>query len=423
MHRLFTTILCACLAPLLASAETYVLTADRVFDGENMKAGWQVRVEDGVITEVGATVSTDGAESIELPGTTLLPGLIDAHSHVLLHPYDETSWTDQVLKESTAERAIRAANHLEATLKAGFTTLRDLGSEGAGFADVGVRQALEKGVIEGPRLLVAGPALVATGSYGPGGFHEGVTVPLGANEADGHDGIIAEVRRQIGGGADWIKVYADYRWGPNGEAKPTFSEAELRLIVETANSSGRPVVAHASTDEGMRRAIKAGVESIEHGDGGSLETYRLMAATGIAICPTLGAVEAISRYRGWDGDVSSAPDRIKVKQEQMRRILKAKTPLCNGSDVGVFPHGENAWEIELLIAYGVPPIEALRLATSKNAKLLHLDGKVGRIAVDLDADIIVVKGNPLTNITALRTPILVMQRGHLKADRRSQTGK
>jgi len=396
-----------------ANAQTYVLKPDAVFDGDRLRTGVSVRVEDGTITEIGRTVSTENAEEINLSGATLMPGLIDAHSHVLLHPYDETSWTDQVLKESTAERAIRAANHLQATLNAGFTTLRDLGSEGAGYADVGVRQALEKGVISGPRLLVAGPALVATGSYGPSGFHEGVTVPLGANEADGHDGIITEVRRQIGGGADWIKVYADYRWGPNGEALPTFSEDELTLIVKTARSAGRPVVAHASTDEGMRRAINAGVETIEHGDNGTLATYRLMASKGIAICPTLGAVEAISRYRGWDGKADSAPERISAKQAQMRRILQARTPLCSGSDVGVFDHGDNAWEIELMAAYGVSPIDALRAATSGNAALLHLENKLGRITTGLEADLVAFSGNPVEDLTLLRQPTLVMQSGKI----------
>jgi imidazolonepropionase-like amidohydrolase len=202
-----------------------------------------------------------------------MPGMIEGHSHILLHPYNEVSWNDQVLKESQAERVIRAANHAKANLMAGFTTIRDLGSEGAGYADVGVKQSIEKGIIPGPRMLVAGPAIVATGSYGPKGFAPHVKVPLGANEADGIDALIREVRRQIGGGADIIKVYADYRWGPNGEAMPTFTQEELEIIVDVASSSGRPVVAHAATAEGMRRAAMAGVQTIEHGDGGTPEVF------------------------------------------------------------------------------------------------------------------------------------------------------
>ncbi len=413
MRLIFFSLFCLFIFSSAANAQNYILAPDRVFDGERMRPGWNVRVEDGRITAVGPHVTTDDAALIDLSGMTLLPGLIDAHSHVLLHPYDEISWNDQVLKESEAERVARAVNHLHATLMAGFTTLRDLGSEGAGYADVGLRQALEKDVIKGPRLIAAGPAIVASGAYGPKGFHEGVKVPLGAVEADGHDALITEVRRQIGGGADWVKVYADYRWGPNGEARPTFSIDELKLIVETARSSGRPVVAHASTDEGMRRAIEAGVETIEHGDAGSLNTYRLMARRGIAICPTLGAVEAISRYNGWDGKADTAPDRIIAKQEQMVRIQRAGTPLCNGSDVGVFDHGDNAWELELMVDYGVSPIDVLRAATSGNAKLLHLEDQIGHVAPGLIADLVAAPDDPSSDISVLRNIGFVMQGGEV----------
>jgi len=412
MFRFIAIILTLFLAEA-AAAQNYVLVPDSVFDGETIHEGQQVRIEDGKITEIGASVETSDAERIELSGMTLTPGLIEAHSHILLHPYDETPWTDQVLKESTAERSVRAANHLKATLEAGFTTLRDLGTEGAGYADVGLKQALEKGVIPGPRLLVAGPAIVATGTYGPGGFQENVSVPLGAVEADGHDNLIAEVRRQIGGGADWVKVYADYRWGPNGDSRPTFSQEELRLIVETAKASGRPVAAHAGTDEGMRRAIAAGVETIEHGDGGTLETFQLMAQNNIALCPTLAAVEAISRYRGWDGKAETAPDRIKTKHLQMERVLKAGTPLCLGSDVGVFDHGDNAWELELMTQYGVGAKEVLRLATSGNAKLLHLENEIGRIAPGYTADLAAFSGDPMVDITDLKKVGFVMQAGKI----------
>lgn len=395
------------------SAESYILAPDRVFDGESVHAGWKVRVEDGKIAAAGPAVDESGAEVVDLTGMTLTPGLIDAHSHVLLHPYDETPWDDQVLKESKAERVARAVNHLRASLEAGFTTLRDLGTEGAGYADVGLKEALEKGVITGPRLIVVGPAIVATGSYGPKGFREGARVPLGAIEADGHDGLIAETRRQIGGGADWVKVYADYRWGPGGEARPTFSVDELKLIVETARSSGRAVAAHAATDEGMRRAIEAGVETIEHGDGGSLDTFRLMARRGVALCPTLAATEATSRYAGWDGSPATAPDGVKRKHEEIARARKAGVQICNGSDVGVFDHGDNAWELELLTQYGLTPIEALRAATSVNARILHLEDEIGAIAPGLIADLAAFDGDPLTDISALRKPRFVMQAGQV----------
>lgn len=409
--------LLAAMAAMMTAAGTaagqpaYVLAPDRVFDGESVHAGWKVRVEDGKIAAAGQAVDESGAEVIDLTGMTLTPGLIDAHSHVLLHPYDETSWNDQVLRESVAERSVRAANHLRATLMAGFTTLRDLGTEGAGFADVGLREALEKGAIDGPRLIVVGPAIVATGSYGPKGFRESVDPPQGAEEASGVDGAKAAARHQIAGGADWVKVYADYRWGPEGEARPTFSVKELKAIVEVASSSGRPVAAHAATDEGMRRAIEAGVETIEHGDGGSLETFRKMAKAGVALCPTLAATEATSRYAGWDGSAATAPGGVKRKHEEIARARKAGVTICNGSDVGVFDHGDNAWELELLVQYGLSPIETLRAATSVNARILHLEDKIGGIAQGMIADLAAFEGDPSTDISALRKPRFVMQAG------------
>lgn len=394
-----------------AEGPAIVLAPDRVFDGERVHEGWRVRIEGGRIAAAGPSVEEAGAERIDLAGMTLTPGLIDAHSHVLLHPYDETSWNDQVLKESVAERSVRAANHLRDTLMAGFTTLRDLGTEGAGYADVGLREALEKGVIAGPRLIVVGPAIVAAGSYGPKGFREGVDPPQGAEEASGVDGAKEAARHQIAGGADWVKVYADYRWGPEGEARPTFSVEELKAIVEIASSSGRAVAAHAATDEGMRRAIEAGVETIEHGDGASLETFRKMAKAGVALCPTLGASEATSRYAGWDGSAETAPGGVKRKHEEIARARKAGVTICNGSDVGVFDHGDNAWELELLTQYGLTPIEALRTATSVNARILHLEDEIGAIAPGMIADLTAFEGDPSTDISALRKPRFVMQAG------------
>lgn len=392
----------------------YVLAPDRVFDGAAIHEGWRVRIENGRIAAAGPSVTSGGAELIDLSGMTLTPGLIDLHSHVLLHPYDETSWNDQVLRESVAERSVRAANHLRATLRAGFTTLRDLGSEGAGYADVGLKETLAKGVIDGPRLLVVGPAIVAKGAYGPKGFRDGVVVPQGAIETGGHDALIEETRRQIGGGADWVKVYADYRWGPAGDARPTFSIDELKLIIETAASSGRKTVAHAASDEGVRRAVLAGVSTIEHGDDASLETMRLMAKKGVALCPTLAAVEATSRYAGWNGEAATTPARVKAKRDQVARMKKSGVTICNGSDVGVFDHGDEAWELELLVDYGLSPIEALKAATSGNADIIDMKDKIGRIAPGMIADIAAFEGDPSKEISALRRPRFVMQAGEIR---------
>ncbi|MGH6628813.1 MAG: metal-dependent hydrolase family protein, partial [Burkholderiales bacterium] len=327
------------------------------------------------------------------PGMTLLPGLIDAHSHVLLHPYSETSWNDQVAHESQALRVARATNHLRRTLLAGFTTIRDLGTEGAGYADVGLKQAVEQGVIPGPRMLVVTKAIVATGSYGPKGFAAEWRVPQGAEEVDGNS-LVRVVRDQIGHGADWVKVYADYGWGPANEAAPTFSLEELKLSVETARSSGRPVSAHATTPEGMRRAVLAGVETIEHGTAGTPEVFQLMKEHGVALVPTLAAT----------GDRPGA-------KEAFQAALAAGVMIASGSDAGVFAHGDNALELEKMVEYGLPPLDALRAATSVDARVLHLTDKIGRIAPGLLADLIAVDGDPTKAITALRKVRLVMKSG------------
>jgi imidazolonepropionase-like amidohydrolase len=329
--------------PQAVTAGATVLRPDFVFDGESMRTGWAVRVRGERIEAAGPAASIDsaGAATVELPGMTLLPGLIEGHSHVLLHAYDETPWNDQVLREPLGLRTARAVNHLRDTLHAGFTTIRDLGTEGAAYADAELKQAVEQGIIPGPRMIVTTRAIVATGSYAPKGFAQQWSVPQGAEEADGPS-LARVVREQIGRGADWIKVYADYRWGARGEAAPTFSIDELKLIVDTARSSGRPVVAHASTAEGMRRAVLAGVETIDHGDAGTPEVFRLMAEHRVALCPTLAAGDAISQYGGWTKGTGPEPERIAAKRASFKAALDAGVTILNGSDVGVFPHGDTA---------------------------------------------------------------------------------
>jgi imidazolonepropionase-like amidohydrolase len=396
----------------LAQAHAILLVPDRVFTATDrtLHPGWKVLVEGDRIVAVGPEVSAPpGAETIALPGTTLLPGLIDLHVHLFLHPYNETSWNDQVMKEPLSLRTARAVAHARATLMAGFTTVRDLGTEGAGDADTGLKAAIEQGIVPGPRLLIANRALVATGAYGPKGY--AYDVPQGAEEVSG-EGVVAAVRRQIAHGADWVKFYADYRWGPGEPSRATFSLEELKAGVAAAHDAGRKVAVHASTPEGMRRAILAGADTIEHGNDGTPEIFALMKARGAAFCPTLAATDAITRYGGWKG-AAPEPEAIRAKRASYAAALKSGVTLCVGGDTGVFAHGENAREIDLMAAWGLAPVDALLTATAGNARILGMEDRIGSIAPGRIADLVAVDGDPVAEIAALRRIRLVMQGGKI----------
>lgn len=391
----------------------YYVTADRVFDGEAMHEDWAVVIEGNKIVIVGprnTVKEPPGAVKITYPNSTLTPGLIEGHSHLFLYPYNITDWDTQVLKETDAYRTVRATVHAKNTLMAGFTTARDLGTEGAGYSDVGLKRAINEGIIPGPRLLVAGRAIVSTGSYGPKGYDHDMHIMLGAEAADGND-LIRVVRDQIWQGADFIKIYADYRWGLNGEDKPSFTLDELKLINEVTRSSGRAMVCHAKSKEAIQRAVLAGAETIEHGDLIDVETGRLMKQHNVTYMPTIAAVDVISQYRGWVKGKTPEPERVTIKKKSFKDAIESGVAIGMGGDVGVYPHGENVLEMELMVEYGMKPLDVLRAATSVNARAFHLETSVGFLKEGLVADLVVVNGDPSKNISDLRKVKLVMKDG------------
>jgi imidazolonepropionase-like amidohydrolase len=414
MSRLILFLM-AILFAAAAMAEPILMRPARVFDGEHPvpHEGWQVIVDGDRIAAVGPNlIVAEGAKVIDLPGATLMPGMIEGHSHLFLHPYNETLWDDQVLHEPLALRTARAVVQAERTLDAGFTTERDLGTEGAGFADVGLKKAIDQGIVPGPRLLVATKAIVARGAYGPNGFEPGVAVPQGAQEVAGVDEIIRAVRDQVAAGADIVKFYADYHWGKGEPSRPTLSQAELDAGTAAAHDAGRLVAVHASTAEGMMRAVRAGVDTIEHGYGGTAEVFKAMAAKHIALCPTIAASEAYARYfEHWDGK-EPAPESVQENRRSFRLAMQAGVPICMGGDVGVFTHGQNWLEMDAMQRAGMPAAQVMIAATSGNAKILRLTDR-GEVKPGLLADLVAVEGDPTREVNAVRSILLIIKGGML----------
>jgi imidazolonepropionase-like amidohydrolase len=394
-----------------------LLTGAQVWTGAGAPhPGWSVLVADGRIVAVGpaaAMAVPPDAERIAVPGATLLPGLIDLHAHVLLHPYNEATWDDQVIKEAPAYRTALAVRHAADTLQAGFTTLRDLGTEGAGYADVGIKRAIDEGAIPGPRLLVATRAIVASYSYGPAerSYRPDMDLPYGAQPATGVDEVTKAVREQSARGADWIKFYADYRTGVDGSARPTFTLAEMQAMVAAAHVTGRKVAAHASADAAIRMAVVAGVDTIEHGYGATEATFRLMRERGTAYVPTLTAPEATGEYFQHHVRGGAPTPAMAQAARAFALARKVGVTIGNGSDVGVFAHGTNARELAWMVQLGMTPMEALRAATVVAAGILGKENELGALRPGLAADVIAVAGDPTQAIDALTKIALVMKGG------------
>jgi imidazolonepropionase-like amidohydrolase len=418
MKYLFKFAIClilyvSCFSPNKSMAQdVFYLTADRIFDGEKMLVGKAVIVKGNKIQALVEKSSPipSGAKVMDFKNATLLPGLIEGHAHLFLYPYNITDWDTQVLKETDALRTIRASVHAKNTLMAGFTSVRDLGTEGAGYADVSLKKAILDKIIEGPRMMVAGRAIVSTGSYGPKGYDNDQKIMLGAEPADGNE-LVRVVRDQIWQGADFIKIYADYRWGLMGEDRPTFTLDELKLINEVTTSSGRVMVCHAKSKEAIRRSVLAGAVTIEHGDFLDEEIGKLMKEHQVIFMPTIAAVDKITQYRGWKKGIDPDPENVVRKKLSFKAALASGVTIGMGGDVGVFPHGDNVMEMELMAEYGMPNLDILKAATSVNARAMNWQDKLGHIKEGFLADLVVVKGNPLDNISQIREIKFVMKDG------------
>ena len=389
----------------------------RLLDVANraVRNGAVLIVADGRIKSV-ETTTPPGVQVIDLSALTVTPGFIDAHTHVLLQG-DATAedYDAQLLKESLPYRALRATRAMKIALEHGFTTLRDIGNEGGGFADVDLKQAVARGVIEGPRLFVATKALTPTGAYGLNGYAWELEVPKGTQMCDGADGCRQAVRDQIVHGADWIKVYADrsYYRLPDGSIRslPNFTVEEMRAIVDQAHRTRRKVAAHSMTPTGHEIALGAGVDSIEHGDVLDEATVRQMVQRGVYLCPTLTVSDFVAGPRSVTNSIWS--DLQQAGRESVRRAYRAGVKIALGTDAGGFDWDKinQAEEFRRYVALGMTPWDALRAGTVVPAELLDQAGTLGTVAPGARADLVGMRENPLDDITATERVVFVMKDG------------
>jgi imidazolonepropionase-like amidohydrolase len=404
----------------LGTKKAYSLLCGHVFDGKShqLRGARVIAVEDGKITDIHDYVPVEGGirEPIHLETHTCLPGLIDTHTHILLQgDITAADYDEQLLKQSPEYRTILATVNARRALEYGFTTIRDVETEGAGYADVDVKTAIEKGVIPGPRMQVATRALDVTGAYPLLGYAPNVPVPHGVQVVDGPDAARKAVREQIMSGADWIKVYSDrsYRVREDGvlDDIPTFTPDELRAIVDEAHRERHKVASHAMALNGVHNSVEAGVDSIEHGNYIAEEDLKIMVAKGIYYVPTIFVGEYVAQGRAQAGAtvwVKMPP----IHEDTFRRALRAGVKIAFGTDAGGFDWKINpAREFAYMVKWGMTPAQALHSATVTAAELLGMQDKVGTIEPGKWADIVAVPGDPLADITALEKVDFVMKGG------------
>ena len=411
-------------ASLSAADETLAIRAARLIDGrsDTVVSPALVIVRGNRIESIGGTAPA-GARVIDLGDATLLPGLIDAHAHVLLQgDVTQEEYDVQLFKESLAYRALRASRAAKIALERGFTSMRDIGNEGAMYTDVDVKRAINSGVIPGPRLQVATRAMAPTGAYGPSGYQPDIVFPKGVQIVDGVEDARKAVREQVGNGADWIKVYADrsYFVAADGTLSsiPNFTLDELRAIVDETHRLRKKVAAHAIARPGLENAISAGVDSIEHGIAIPDDLLDRMKAQGIYLSPTLTVTEYVAPGRAAEGRPIWAKIPV-FHRDTFNRAVRRGVKIAFGTDAGGFPWDvQQALEFTHMTRNGMTPMQAIKSATSVAAEMMNVGGDVGTIERGKLADLVAVPGNPLQDITAMERVVFVMKDGAVVVNKR-----